>query len=1285
MKKAAPAKEKKRKYRPVSPKALRVLIVEDNEDDAELIIRELKKGGYNPEYQRVETAAEMKKALKGGQWDIVLCDYALPKFTAPQAIRLLRETNQDIPIIIVSGVIAEETAADCMILGAQDFIRKSNLSRLYPAVKRELQEAKTRRRKNQAEEALRRSQNFLAGVFDSIQDGISILDTKMNIIGVNSAHEKWYKQSAPLLGKKCYRAYHGRNKPCKACPSLKTLKTGKPAFEIVSKEGPQGEKEGWLEVYSFPMQDESTKKINGVIEYVRDITERKRVELELQKERGFSQTLVEHSPAFFVAIDSAGKTIMMNKTFLAALGYTEKEVTRKDYLATFVPKSERKSLTKVFAHLTKDKQPSVNENHVLTKKGEQILVEWHGRPVFKDNGELDYFFGVGINITERHKAQEELKQSEEKYRSILSSIQEGYFEVDTGGTYTFVNDANCRLLGYTRDELIGMNYRQHMDKETAEKIRKTYTALYQTGKPIQSLEVDSFKKDGTKVTYETSVSLIKDAGGKPIGFRGISRDITERKQAEATLKRSEEKYRSILENIEDGYYETDLSGNLTFFNDSACRISGYSPEESMGMNFRQYTPEKDADKIYSIFHEVYKTGIPVKGLSYELIRKDKTSRHVETSVSLRRNATNKITGFQGIMRDITDRKLAEEKLRESEEKYRNLVERANDGIAIIQDGVICYANPQLLKIVGYPEEELIGYPFHNFITQNEVPKIIARYTQRMAGKDVASIYETTLKHKNGKIINVEFNAGIITYHGKVADLAFVRDITTRKQAEEALRESEEKYRNILETMQEGYYEVDLSGNTIFVNDAMCRIQGYSKEELLGMNNRQYTDPETAKKVYQEFNEVYRTEKPGKTSEHEIIRKDGSKIWIEASIALRRDAAGKKIGFKGIVRDITERKQAEEELRRKHEEMETMIESSPIMVFFKDTQNRFLRVNKALLETTNLTKEEIEGKSNEEINPRRAAENLAEDQEIIATGVPKTGILETVKTRKGIKVLRTDKAPYKDAQGNIVGIVGFSVDITEQKKAQDALRESEEKYRSLVENAQEGIYQSTPDGHYITVNQAFARILGYSCPQEMTQSVTDISGQLYVHPSERERLIKRADKYGEISDFETEFYRKDGSRIWLSVSMHAVRDGQGNLLYYQGMVQDFTEKKKMAAERQENIKKLRNALGATINAMAVTVETRDPYTAGHQRRVADLARAIATQMRLSSDQIDGVRMASMIHDIGKISIPSEILTKPTQLSELEYNLIKTHPSSGHAILKDIEFPWPIARIVLEHHE
>jgi putative nucleotidyltransferase with HDIG domain len=143
-------------------------------------------------------------------------------------------------------------------------------------------------------------------------------------------------------------------------------------------------------------------------------------------------------------------------------------------------------------------------------------------------------------------------------------------------------------------------------------------------------------------------------------------------------------------------------------------------------------------------------------------------------------------------------------------------------------------------------------------------------------------------------------------------------------------------------------------------------------------------------------------------------------------------------------------------------------------------------------------------------------------------------------------------------------------------------------------------------------------------------------------------------------------------------MHAVRDEKGQILYYEGIIEDITE-------RKENVERLRKALGGTVRALASVVETRDPYTAGHQRNVSDLARAIAAEMDLPADMTEGLRVAAVIHDIGKISVPAEILSKPGKLTDIEFNLIKTHAQSGYEILKDINFPWPVASMVIQHHE
>ena len=218
------------------------------------------------------------------------------------------------------------------------------------------------------------------------------------------------------------------------------------------------------------------------------------------------------------------------------------------------------------------------------------------------------------------------------------------------------------------------------------------------------------------------------------------------------------------------------------------------------------------------------------------------------------------------------------------------------------------------------------------------------------------------------------------------------------------------------------------------------------------------------------------------------------------------------------------------------------------------------------------------------------------------------------------------------------------------------------------------------------NQAMAHILGYDSPAELMATFTDIAHQLYVHPEERSRLMQRLRDEGQVHGYEIDFYRKDRKRIWVSSNVRAVWSRNvSDIDYYEGFIQDITELRQAVEFRLQSLDRLRNAMGATIQTLSLTVEIRDPYTAGHQKRVADLARRIATELKVAPERIEGLRMAATVHDIGKVSIPAEILSKPTRLSDLEIKLIRTHAVKGYDILKDIEFPWPVAEIVLQHHE
>jgi PAS domain S-box-containing protein len=276
--------------------------------------------------------------------------------------------------------------------------------------------------------------------------------------------------------------------------------------------------------------------------------------------------------------------------------------------------------------------------------------------------------GLKKRVTNRDERAAVPRVTRERYLDILHGIEEGYYEVDLAGNMTFFNDSMCRIVGYQRDELMGMNNRRYMSQDTAKKVYQTFNEVYRTGKPKKAFEWELIRKDGTKRFVEVSVSLRVDAKGIPNGFYGIARDISERKQAEQALQASEEKYRSILQSIEEGYYEVDLTGNFTFFNNFLVKSLGYTREELMGLNNRQYMSPETAKLVFETFNEVYRTGNPKRDFQWDLINKDGTRRFAEVSVSLMRNETGEPKGFYGIARDVTERKQAEEQLRHHEQQ-----------------------------------------------------------------------------------------------------------------------------------------------------------------------------------------------------------------------------------------------------------------------------------------------------------------------------------------------------------------------------------------------------------------------------------------------------------------------------------------------------------------------------------------------------------------------------------------------------------------------------------------
>jgi PAS domain S-box-containing protein len=456
-----------------------------------------------------------------------------------------------------------------------------------------------------------------------------------------------------------------------------------------------------------------------------------------------------------------------------------------------------------------DDRETVREEAIKCLKGKRV--EPYEYRFFKKNNEVMWVLetitpivykgeratlGSFMDITGRKQAEsqretalEDLRQSEEKYRDILENIQESYYELDLDGNLTFVNNAVCRNIGYSKDELIGMNYRQYTEKEELQRVFQAYSKVYTTGEPLDEFGWRITRKDGTKMYIEGSVALKKDSEGKPIGFKGIHHDITERKQMEEELRQSEEKYRTIIETIQDGYYEIDLAGKYTFVNDVICEHLQYSKEELIGKSNRQYQTEANAKKAYKIFTEVLITGNPVKAFEMEVIRKDGTIQISEVSISLIRDTKGNPIAFRGTSRDITERKRLEEQLRQSQQELQTLTDVSPIAICWADmQGNIQYNNRKFRELFGYTIKDIpnidawrsLAYPDPAY--REQVPSLIGLLTEaRKQGKEAGSI-EVAITCKDGSIRHV-LQAGAFTSNRILVTYA---DITERKQMEKQL-------------------------------------------------------------------------------------------------------------------------------------------------------------------------------------------------------------------------------------------------------------------------------------------------------------------------------------------------------------------------------------------------------------------------------------------------------------------------------------------------------------------
>jgi PAS domain S-box-containing protein len=686
------------------------------------------------------------------------------------------------------------------------------------------------------------------------------------------------------------------------------------------------------------------------------------------------------------------------------------------------------------------------------------------------------------------------------------------------------------------------------------------------------------------------------------------------------------------------------------------------------------------------------------------------------------------------------RKILDE-LKASKAQLSNALEIANLGHWVYDvPGDLFTFNDQFYKLFGTTAEKIGGYTMKSaeyarrFVYPDDID-IVVRETQKAidtTDPHFSRQIEHRMLYEDGTVGDLAVRFYIVkNAEGETVKTYGVnQDITEHKKVERLLRESEQKYRLITETIADVVWTSDLALNLTYISPSAEKMYGESAKIHICRPPEERCPAKSLAQFRVVLSEELEKEKDPRVDkarsrllETECLRADGSAFWVSMNIAFIRDGMGTIIGLHGVSRDISEQKRNEEEILRNEARLEGLLriaqhKAKSIQSLLDFALEEAIELTDSVLGYIYLYDDQSKEFTLNTWSKEVMKECSIRDAPLIYQ-LESTGIWgEAVRQAKPI-IVNDFQSPHPLKKGypeghapirkyltvpvfsgdKIVAVAGVAnkpVDynssdvrqltllmdsvwrILEAKRLTEELFRTEGKYRNIFDNAQEGIFQTDKAGQFVTANNAMATMLGYKSPKALISSIKNMARGIYVDPKAREKLLKEIDEQGAVKSFICQYRRKDKKVIWVSIDQHAVRDDQGKILHYEGFCEDITD-------RQMSTERLREALGATIQAISATVEARDPYTAGHQSRVSNLVQSIALEMGLPEDRIEGLRLAASIHDLGKVSVPAEILTKPNKLLAIEFELIKIHAQAGYDILKDIEFPWPIARIVLEHHE
>ncbi len=849
-----------------------------------------------------------------------------------------------------------------------------------------------------------------------------------------------------------------------------------------------------------------------------DISERKHTEEALREsEEKFSTAFNTASDAICILSSITNLFLAVNDSYAKLSGYSRDELIghNPDELGMWAKPEDRvRSIT-----LLKENGRLDQEEFALrTKTGDIRTCLFSAEPT--NIGGTPHMIVVVQDITERKKAEQSLRESEEKFRNLFEHARDAVIlaNADTG-ILVDINPAGCDMLGRPKDQIIGQHMTLIHPPEMAEQFKKVFQAHVEKG-IVTSEDSIIQRADGTRIAASVSASVVK-LGDRNI-IQGVFRDISRRKQVEERLRFSDSAFKSLQE----GIIAVDSQNIVTYWNDISEQVFGVPAPEAIGKNLFDIIrlAPKRPEEIVELHRKLMDQGYNRGEMHYRTPRGevwvDMTIQAIEQDA--------KRYGYVITALDIAERKRAEEALRESEEKFSKAFSSSANAICILSlpDNKFVEINDSYTRFTGYSREEVIGRTVAELqIWAN--PEDLERLQNAVEKDGKFTNFEFHARMKSGEIRVGLSSAEVINIGGKPHRIVVITDISERKKAEEALKRSEENFRHSLDNSPLGIRIIDAAGKSLYFNQAILGIYGYRNiEEFNTVPIEKRFTPEGYQAYLNLLQKRARSEPIPEHHETSIVHKDGKIRYLDV---LRKEVLwnGEKQSLL-LYQDITERKQAEEALKERERRFSDIAENALEWIWETDANGKYTYSSPIVEKILGYKSEEMLGKhfydlfspENREEMKRAAFEVFVHKQpfrEFVNQNVRKNG--ETV-------WLSTSGTPIIDEKGNLLGYRGVDTDITERKRSEEALQESEEKFSKAFSAGANAIcITSLKDNRLLEINESFTRFTGYSHEEVIGRSASDL--KLWVKPEELKRWMDAIEKDGRAYNQEFSSRSKSG--------------------------------------------------------------------------------------------------------------------------------------------------------------